>query len=102
MEIDKLLEACHVWKVQFLAWLAKIELIAKNKWQVCPNKLYPKDCYPLPHIDQMVDSTSGSKLIYMLDVIKDITKFFLLKKTKKRLASLLPMILFVRILCHSN
>jgi len=32
------------------------------------NKAYPKDSYPLPHIDQLVDSTAGHQLLSFMDV----------------------------------
>ena len=31
------------------------------------NKAYPKDSYPLPRIDQLVDSTTGHKLLSFMD-----------------------------------
>ena len=31
------------------------------------NKSYPKDSYPLPTIDQLVDSTTGHKLLRFMD-----------------------------------
>ena len=31
------------------------------------NKACPKDSYPLPHIDQLVDSTTGHKLFRFMD-----------------------------------
>ena len=31
------------------------------------NKACPKDSYPLPHIDQLVDSTVGYKLLSFMD-----------------------------------
>lgn len=31
------------------------------------NKACPKDCYPLPHIDQMVDSTSEYEILCFMD-----------------------------------
>ena len=31
------------------------------------NKAYPKDSYPLPRIDQLVDSTVGHKLLSFMD-----------------------------------
>jgi hypothetical protein len=32
------------------------------------NKACPKDLFPLPRIDQVVDSTAGCKTLYFLDV----------------------------------
>ena len=31
------------------------------------NKTCPKDSYPLPHIDQLVDLTAGYKLLSFMD-----------------------------------
>ena len=31
------------------------------------NKTFPKDNYPLPRIDQLVDSTAGHKLLSFMD-----------------------------------
>lgn len=43
-----------------------------GKWRVCIdfrdlNKACPKDHYPLPRIDQMVDATSGCELLTLMD-----------------------------------
>ncbi|KAI5335029.1 hypothetical protein L3X38_025162 [Prunus dulcis] len=52
-------------------WLANVALVAKQekgKWRVCIdytdlNKACPKDNFPLPRIDQLMDSTSGNRLL---------------------------------------
>ena len=43
-----------------------------GKWRMCVdftdlNKACPKDSYPLPRIDQLVDSTAGHKLLSFMD-----------------------------------
>ena len=55
-------------------WLANVVMVKKpnGKWQMCVdftdlNKACPKDSYPLPHIDQLVDSTAGHKLLSFMD-----------------------------------
>ena len=66
-EVDKLL-ACNFIKESFYpSWLANPVLVKKpnEKWRICVdftdlNKAYPKDSFPLPRIDQLVDATSGS------------------------------------------
>ncbi|XP_013739462.1 uncharacterized protein LOC106442308 [Brassica napus] len=46
---------------------------AKNgKWRACVdftdlNKACPKDCFPLPHIDRLVEATAGNKLLSFID-----------------------------------
>ncbi|XP_073133360.1 uncharacterized protein [Henckelia pumila] len=73
-QVRKLLEAGHVKEVQFPTWLSNVVLAPKStgKWRMCIdfrdlNKACPKDCYPLPQIDQLVDSTSGYELLCFMD-----------------------------------
>ena len=45
---------------------------ANGKWRMCVdftdlNKACPKDSYPLPNIDALVDSASGYKMLSFLD-----------------------------------
>ena len=45
---------------------------SNGKWRMCVdfidlNKAYPKDSFPLPRIDQLVDSTTGHKLLSLMD-----------------------------------
>ena len=67
-EIAKLLAAGFIKEVYHPAWLANPVLVRKKseKWRMCVdytglNKACPKDLFPLPRIDQIVDSTSGWK-----------------------------------------
>ena len=64
-EIAKLLVARFIKEVYHPEWLANPVLVQKKsgKWRMCVdymglNKACPKDSFPLPHIDQVVDSTS--------------------------------------------
>ena len=45
---------------------------SNSKWRICVdfidlNKAYPKDSFPLPRIDALVDSTSGYELLSFMD-----------------------------------
>ena len=45
---------------------------ANGKWRMCVeftdlNKACPKDSYPLPRINQLVDSTAGHMLLSFMD-----------------------------------
>ena len=45
---------------------------ANGKWRMCVdftnlNKACPKDSYPLPRIDQLVDSMAGHQLLSFMD-----------------------------------
>jgi len=73
-ETQKLLAAGHIREIQYPEWLANVVLVKKSsrKWRMCVdftdlNKACPKDSYPLPSIDALVDSASGCKLLSFLD-----------------------------------
>ncbi|KAK4408079.1 Transposon Ty3-G Gag-Pol polyprotein [Sesamum angolense] len=63
-EVDKMLKAGYIRPVQYPEWLANVVLVPKanGKWRLCIdftnlNKACPKDPFPLPRIDILVDST---------------------------------------------
>ncbi|KAL0393215.1 UNVERIFIED_CONTAM: hypothetical protein Sradi_2544300 [Sesamum radiatum] len=49
------------------------------------NKAYPKDFYPLPRIDQLVDFTSRCELLSMMDASQGYHQIMLAPKDHKRL-----------------
>jgi hypothetical protein len=74
VELRKLLEAGFIKEVFHPTWLANPVLVKKKngKWRMCVyytslNKACPKDPFPLPRIDQIVDSTAGYELLCFLD-----------------------------------
>ena len=65
-EITKLFAVGFIMEVYHPKWLVDPVLVRKKsgKWRMCVdytglNKACPKDPFPLPRIDQVVDSTSG-------------------------------------------
>ena len=73
-EIAKLLAAGFIKEVYHPEWLASPVLIRKKsgKWRMCVdytglNKACLKNLFPLPRIDQIVDSTSGCETLCFLN-----------------------------------
>ena len=73
-EVQKLTTARFIREVYYPNWLANVVMVKKanGKWRMCIdftdlNKAYPKDSYPLPRIDQLVDSTAGHQLLSFMD-----------------------------------
>jgi hypothetical protein len=73
-ELARLLDAGFIKEVYHPECLANPVLVKKKngKWRMCVdytnlNKACPKDPFPLPHIDQVVDSTSGCETLCFLD-----------------------------------
>jgi hypothetical protein len=74
VELRKLLEAGFIKEVFHPTWLANPVLFKKKngKWRMCVdytslNEACPKVPFPLPRIDQIVDSTVGCELLCFLD-----------------------------------
>jgi hypothetical protein len=77
-EIVRLLAAGFIKQVYRPKWLANPVLLQKKsgKWRMCVdytslNKACPKDPFPLPRIDQVVDSTSGCETLCILDAYSE-------------------------------
>ena len=73
-EVGKLLQVDAIREVEYLEWLAYIVLVKKanGKWRLCIdftdiNRACPKDSFPLPQIDLIVDATAGHELLSFMD-----------------------------------
>ncbi|XP_022880562.1 uncharacterized protein LOC111397817 [Olea europaea var. sylvestris] len=78
-------------EVQYLEWLANVVLVKKanGKWRVCIdftdlNKACPKDSYPLPRIDNLVDSTLGHMLYNFLDAFSGYHQIFMAEEDQEK------------------
>ena len=73
-ETNKLLQAGFIRKARYTTWLANVVMVKKanGKWRMCVdytdlNKACPKDSYPLPTIDRLVDGAAGHHILSFLD-----------------------------------
>ena len=73
-EVDNLLRASFIKEVKYPEWLANVVVVPKKggKWQVCIdytdlNEACPKDSFPLPRIDQIVDAAARHIILSFLD-----------------------------------
>ena len=73
-EVRKLLEVGFIREVYYPNWLANVVMVKKSngKWRMCVdftdlNKACPKDSYPLPRIDTLVNSTARHELLSFMD-----------------------------------
>ena len=74
-EVGKLLQARAIREVEYLERLANVVLVKKvnGKWRLCIdftdiNKACPKDSFPLPRINLIMDATAGHELLSFMDV----------------------------------
>ena len=73
-EVTKLKQAGAIKEVFYPGWLANTVVVKKKsgKWRVCVdftdlNKACPKNPFPMPKIDQLVDATVGHPRMSFLD-----------------------------------
>ena len=77
-EVDNLLLNGFIRAVKYPEWLANVVVIPKkgNKWRECVdytdlNDACPKDSFPLPRIDQIVDASVGHDMLSFLDAFSE-------------------------------
>ncbi|KAL0386593.1 UNVERIFIED_CONTAM: Pro-Pol polyprotein [Sesamum latifolium] len=85
--------AGHIEKIQFPEWLSNVFLVPKpgGKWRMCIdfrnlNNACHKDFYPLPRIDQLIDSTSGCELLSMMDASQGYHQIMLAPEDRKKVS----------------
>ena len=73
-EVEKLLNANLIREAKCSTWLANVVMVKKanNKWWICTdyidlNRACPKDAYPLPNIDRLVNGAFGFQVLSFLD-----------------------------------
>ena len=73
-EVGKLLQAGAIREVEYPEWLANFVLVKKEngKWRLCIdftdiNRACPKDSFPLPRIDLIIDATADHELLSFMD-----------------------------------
>nr|AAV43845.1 putative polyprotein [Oryza sativa Japonica Group] len=97
-EVARLLEAGFIREVIHPEWLANPVVVPKanGKLRMCIdytdlNKACPKDPYPLPHIDQIVDSTAGCDLLCFLDAYSGYHQIRMAREDEEKTAFITPI-----------
>jgi hypothetical protein len=76
-EVERLLQAGAIRELHYPTWLSNTVVVKKKngKWRVCVdftslNQACPKDPFPLPKIDQLVDATAEHDRMSFLDAFQ--------------------------------
>jgi hypothetical protein len=75
IEVNRFLEGKFIWEIKQATWVANRVLVPKKNTKVLRmcvdytslNKHCPMDHFPLPHINQIVDSSTGCERLSFLD-----------------------------------
>ena len=83
-EVQKQLNVGFISVVEYLKWLANVVYVPKKngKVRVCVdfrdlNKANPKDDFPIPHIDLLVDNTVGHLMLSFMDGFSGYNKILM-------------------------
>ncbi|XXG76111.1 hypothetical protein AAC387_Pa08g0534 [Persea americana] len=96
-EVQKLLEVEAIKEVHYSQWLTNTVVVKKKteKWRVYMdftnlNKACPKDSFPLPKIDQLIDATAGHDRMSFLDAYGRYHQIPLYAADQKKTAFITP------------
>jgi hypothetical protein len=104
-EVHRLLEANFIEPVAYPTWLANVVMVQKKsgKWRMCIdftslNKACPKDNFPLPRIDKIIDSAAGCEVMSLLDCFSGYHQIYMKEEDKANTGFITPfgMYCFVR------
>uniref|UniRef100_A0A2N9GE01 Integrase catalytic domain-containing protein n=1 Tax=Fagus sylvatica TaxID=28930 RepID=A0A2N9GE01_FAGSY len=90
-EVERLLQAGAIREIQYPTWLSNTVVVKKKnrKWRVCVdftnlNQACPKDPFPLPKIDQLVNATAGHDRMSFLDAFQGYHQIALLAEDREK------------------
>ena len=95
--MTKLKRVGAIKEVFYPEWLANTVVVKKKsgKWRVCMdfmdlNKVCTKDLFPMPQIDQLVDSTAGHPWMSFLDAFQGFHQIPLALEDQEKTALVTP------------
>jgi hypothetical protein len=97
-EINHLLEAKFIREIKEATWLSPLVMVEKKDtkiYRMCIdfrvlNKHCPKDYFPLPRIDQIIDSTAGCERLSFLDAYSGYNQIRLKVEDEDKTAFITP------------
>jgi hypothetical protein len=96
-EVKRLLSAGVIREVKYPECLANTVMVKKanGKWRICIdftdlNKACPKDEFPLPRIDSLVDAAASSKLMSLLDCYSGYHQIWMKKEDEPKTSFITP------------
>ena len=89
----KLLTVGFIREVYYPKWLANVVMVKKSngKWRMCVdftdlNNACPKDNFPLPRTDQLVDSTASHKLLTFMNAFSGYNQILMKEEDQEKTA----------------
>jgi hypothetical protein len=96
-EVHRLLEAKFIEPIAYPTWLANVVMVQKKnrKWRMCINftnlnKACPKDNFPLPRIDKIVDFVASCEVMSLLDCFSGYHQIYMKEEDKGNTSFITP------------
>ena len=96
-EVDKLHKAKFIKVVLYSQWVANIVPVIKKNGQVRIyidfrdlNRACPKDDFPLPHIDLLIDNTAGYEMLSFMDGFSGYNQIWLAEEDQDKTSFTTP------------
>jgi hypothetical protein len=96
-EVHRLLEARFIKPIAYPSCLTNIVMVLKKsgKWRMCIdftslNKACPKDNFPLPRIDKIVESAAGCEVMSLLDCFLGYHQIYMKEEDKASTSLITP------------
>jgi hypothetical protein len=100
-EVHCLLKANFIESVAYPTWLAIVVMVQKKsgKWRMCIdftslNKACPKDNFPLPRIDKIVDSAAECEVMSLLDWFFGYHQIYMKEEDKASTSFITPFVTY--------
>jgi hypothetical protein len=97
VEVHRLLEARFIEPIAYPTWLTNVVMMQKKrgKWRMCIdftslNKACPKDNFPLPRIDKIVDSAAGCEVMSLLDCFSGYHQIYMKEEDEASTSFITP------------
>jgi len=91
--VNDFLEENFIYEAKYTSWLSNVVLVKKSNgiWRMCVdytdlNRDCPKDAYPLPKIDKLVDNSSSYKLLSFMDAYSSYNQIPMAEEDKQKTA----------------
>jgi hypothetical protein len=96
-KVHYLLEANFIEPIAYPTWLTNVVMVQKKngKWRMCIdftslNKAWPKENFPLPRIDKIVDSVAGCEVMSLLDCFSGYHQIYMKEEDKASTSFITP------------
>lgn len=100
-EVEKLLNTGFIYPIPFTEWVSNIIPIDKKHGTIriwvdyCDiNLACPKDNYPTPFIDQIIDDCVGSEIFSLMDIFSGYNQINILPNDQHKMTFICPWVTF--------